>query len=222
MAPCSRLLGLAAATLAGLLVPSGAAYKEKPSIFSFSSTSTGFQLGGPNLAPEIRVAPNDIPGVLRAANELAADFGKVLEVNGSVVSADWSTTIAQKTATRPIIIIGTVGRSSLIDNLVSSKKLDTSAIAGKWETYTYQVVSNPWEGRESAFVIAGSDSRGAVFGIFDVAERIGVSPWHFWADVAPTKRQYIWASNAVHVEGPPSIKYRGIFLNDEAPALTGW
>jgi len=222
MAPCAHLPGLVVATLAGLLVSSGAAYKEKPSIFTFGSASTGFQLGGPNLAPEIRVAPNDVPGVLRAANELAADFGKVLGVNGSVVSADWGSTITQKAATRPIIVIGTVGRSSLIDNLVSSKKLDTSAITGKWETYTYQVVSNPWDGREAAFVIAGSDSRGAVFGIFDVAERIGVSPWHFWADVAPTRRKFIWMSNSVHLEGPPSVKYRGIFLNDEAPALTGW
>jgi hypothetical protein len=145
-----------------------------------------------------------------------------LGVNGSVVVADWSATTAQKTATRPIIVIGTVGKSSLVDNLVSSKKLDTSAIAGKWETFTYQVIKTPWEGRDAVLVVAGSDSRGAVFGIYDIAERIGVSPLHYWADVQPIKRQYIWANDVVHVEGPPSVKYRGIFLNDEAPALTGW
>ena len=222
MAPCSRLLGFAAAALS-LLTPAGAAYKQKPSVFSFAAEGGGgLQLGGPNLAPEIRVAPNDLPGVLRAANELAADFGKVLGINGTVVVADWSATTAQKAGTKPIIIVGTVGKSSLIDNLVSSKKLDTSSIANKWETFSYQVTPTPWDGRDAVFVIAGSDARGTAFGVYDVSERIGVSPWHFWADVAPAKRQYIWANTLVHTEGPPSVKFRGIFLNDEAPALTGW
>lgn len=218
----ARLLRVVTVTLTVLFASSGVAYKEKPSIFTFTSENGGYQLGGPNLAPEIRVSPNDEANLRRAANDLATDFGKVLGVNGSVVTADWATTVAQKSATRPIIILGTVGKSSLIDGLISAKKLDVSALAGKWETYTYQVVQTPWEGRDAVFVIAGSDSRGAVFGLYDVSERIGVSPWHFWADVAPTKRQYIWASTAVHQEGPPSVKFRGIFLNDEAPALTGW
>ncbi|KAK3359256.1 hypothetical protein B0T25DRAFT_514824 [Lasiosphaeria hispida] len=221
MAPCSRLLGIVAVVL-GLCAFSDAAYKQKPSAFTYTSAATGLQLGGPNLAPEIRVGPNDLPGVIRAANDLAADFGRVLGVNGTVVVADWAATTAQKSPSRPIIIVGTVGKSSLIDGLVSSKKLDTAAIAKKWETFSYQVVQTPWDGREAVFVIAGSDLRGTVFGIYDVAEQIGVSPWHYWADVPPTKREYIWARDAAHTEGPPSIKFRGIFLNDEAPALTGW
>lgn len=221
MAQFPQVFSLIAALFC-LFVSLGTAYKQKPSVFTFTAESGGFQLGGPNLAPEIRVSPNDAPGVIRAANDLAADFGKVLGVNGSVVVADWSATIAQKTAARPTILVGTIGQSSLIDGLVASKKLDTSNIAKKWETFTYQVVSTPWEARDNVFVIAGSDSRGVVFGIYDVAERIGVSPLHYWADVQPIKRQYIAANSLVHAEGPPSVKYRGIFLNDEAPALTGW
>ncbi|KAK1749705.1 hypothetical protein QBC47DRAFT_311539 [Echria macrotheca] len=222
MAPCSRILGLAAATLLALVASSGHAYKEKPSVFSFTTIAVGYQLGGPNLAPQIRVDPRDAPGVLRAAKDLASDFGRVLGVNGTVVVADWSATITEKAVAKPVILIGTIGQSSLVDNLVSTKKLDTAEIAGKWETFTYRVVSTPWEGRDAVFVIAGSDSRGATFGIYDVAERIGVSPWHYWADVVPAKRQNIWANNLTHIEGPPSVKFRGIFLNDEAPALTGW
>ena len=190
-------------------------------MFSFTAAGTGLQLGSSALAPEIRVAPNDLPGVKRVANDLAADFGKILGVNGTVVVADWDTTIS-KSSSKPIILLGTVGQSSLIDSLAASKKLDTSALASKWETFSYQVISKPWEGRDAVLVIAGSDMRGTVFGAYDVAEQIGVSPWHYWADVPPTKRQYIWASNAVHTEGPPSVKFRGIFLNDEAPGLTGW
>lgn len=214
-----RFAAAAAATL--LVCAPEAVYAQQPSVFSFTAVGTGLQLGGAALAPEIRVAPNDLPGVKRVANDLAADFGKVLGINGTVVVADWDSTVS-KSSSRPIILLGTVGQSSLIDSLIASKKLDTSAVANKWETFSYQVISKPWEGRDAVLVIAGSDMRGTVFGAYDVAEQIGVSPWHYWADVPPIKRQYIWASNSVHTEGPPSVKFRGIFLNDEAPGLTGW
>ena len=201
----------------------GDAYKRRQSAFTFSAEGTGLKLGGPNLAPEIRVAPDDFPGVIRAANDLAVDFGKVLGVNSTIVTASWESTIAQKNPSRPIIIVGTAGRSGLINNLAKAAKFDTSAVANKWESFSYQVLPTPWEGQDSIFVITGSDLRGTVYGIYDVSERIGVSPWHYWADVAPSKKQYIWATDtAAHSEGPPSVKYRGIFLNDEAPGLTGW
>lgn len=209
------------AALALTLFTPAIAYTEKPSIFSFSAAGTGLQLGGANLAPEIRVAPNDLPGVKRVANDLALDFGRVLGVNGTVVVADWSSTISQKW-TKPIILVGTVGQSSLIDNLGSTKKFDTVSIANKWETFAYQVVQSPWEGSSSVFVIAGSDLRGTAYGVYDVSEKIGVSPWHYWADVPAKKKQYIWANSDAYTEGPPSVRYRGIFLNDESPGLTGW
>lgn len=80
-----RLLNLVVGFL--YLSGSGAAYK-KTSLFTFTVESTGYQLGGPKLAPEIRVAPDDLPGVIRVSNDLAADFGKVLGVNATVVTAD--------------------------------------------------------------------------------------------------------------------------------------
>ena len=194
---------------------------QESGIFSFAPDGTGLQLGGPAVGPEIRVAPNDLPGVFRVANDLAADFGRVLGANGTVVTADWGATSTSK-STKPIIVLGTIGHSSLIDNLVSSGKLSTSAVANKWETFSYQVVPSPWAGQDAAFVIAGSDMQGTIFGAYDVSERIGVSPWHWWADVPATKRQYIWAKSQSYVAGPPSVKFRGIFLNDESPGLTGW
>ncbi|KAK4241227.1 hypothetical protein C8A03DRAFT_12468 [Achaetomium macrosporum] len=220
MAPYSRLIKFIA--VAVVLGTPAAAYAKQPSPFTFSAGDTGLQLGGPGLAPEIRVAPNDLPGVKRVANDLAADFGKVLGVNGTTVVADWNTTVSQRGNSRPLVLLGTLGRSSLIDALVTLKRLDTTAVANKWETFSYQVVHSPWDGRDAVLAIAGSDMRGTIFGAYDVAEQIGVSPWHYWADVPPTKRQYIWAGDNVHTEGPPSVKYRGIFLNDESPGLTGW
>ena len=72
-----------------------------------------------------------------------------------------------------------------------------------------------------ALVIAGSDRRGAVFGIYDLSEQIGVSPWHWWADV-PVRRQAELYLTAGSRRDQPEVKYRGIFINDEAPAFSGW
>src|SRR5262249_39092180 len=120
------------------------------------------------------------------------------------------------------ILIGTLGKSPLIDRLVADKKIDTTPIAGKWESFLIQVVPNPFPGIESALVIAGSDKRGTIFGIYDLSEQMGVSPWYCWADVPIEHEESLFVKAGVYVQGPPAVKYRGIFLNDEAPSLTGW
>ena len=81
------------------------------------------------------------------------------------------------------ILVGTIGKSPLIDRLIREKKIDASEIAGKWESFLIQVVPQPMPGVESALVICGSDKRGTIYGIYDLSEQIGVSPWHYWADV---------------------------------------
>ena len=85
-----------------------------------------------------------------------------------------------------------------------------------------QTVADPMPGVREALVIAGSDKRGAIYGIYDLSQAIGVSPWYWWADVPVVRRDRVRVNYGEHVHGPPAVKYRGIFLNDEAPALTGW
>jgi len=84
------------------------------------------------------------------------------------------------------------------------------------------VVENPIEGVEKALVIAGADPRGTIFGIYDVSEQIGVSPWYFWTDVPTKKHKDIYVLSKGKVQQSPSVKYRGFFLNDEQPGLTNW
>lgn len=121
-----------------------------------------------------------------------------------------------------VIIAGTIGHSEVIDKLVSSRAIDVSAVQGKWESFTSQVVKNPVPGCPKALVIAGSDPRGTIYGIYDVSEQIGVSPWYFWTDSPPQKSKELYVTSAKKVQGPPTVKYRGFFLNDEQPALTNW
>lgn len=108
------------------------------------------------------------------------------------------------------IIVGTLGQSDAIDTLANNGEIDVKEIEGKWESFTIQQVKN-------TLVIAGSDKRGTIFGIYDLCEKIGVSPWQWWADTAPVKADelYINLPENGYTEGEPSVKYRGIFLNDE-------
>jgi hypothetical protein len=99
---------------------------------------------------------------------------------------------------------------------------DTAPIAGKWESFLIQAVPKPLPGVAGALVIAGSDKRGTIYGIYDLSEQIGVSPWYWWADVPVGHRDALFVKPGRFVQGEPAIKYRGIFLNDEAPALSGW
>lgn len=158
----------------------------------------------------VLVDGSDWKGVLRAVNTLKADFNRVT----SVTPADQ--------AAKRSIIIGTLGHSAYIDELVRQKKINKDELAGKNEKYIIQLISNPSAGIDSALVIAGSDKRGTIYGIYELSAQIGVSPWYYWADVPVEKHQNLFFKPGVYTDGEPAVKYRGIFLNDEYPALTRW
>jgi hypothetical protein len=188
----------------------------QPASIAFSPTDGGLKLAGSGTSTTIVIDSKDWAGVTRAGNDLASDFGLVTGVKGKVVTSTTGLTNSS------IIIAGTIGNSPLIDSLVSAGKIDVSAIEGKWESYTSALVSNPTNGISSALVLAGSDKRGTIFALYDISEKIGVSPWYWWADVPAKKKDAIYALPQTKTQGPPSIKYRGLFINDEQPALTNW
>ena len=120
------------------------------------------------------------------------------------------------------IIVGSIGRSALVDRLIDSGKVAVNDVRGKWETFTLQVVDSPLPNVAAALVIAGSDRRGTAYGIFTFSRLIGVSPWYWWADVVPLHQDSIVVRPGTHREGPPSVKYRGIFINDEDWGIQPW
>jgi hypothetical protein len=123
---------------------------------------------------------------------------------------------------RQAVLVGTLGKSGVIDSLVKSGKLDGSKLNGQWESFALQTVEQPLPGVDRALVIVGSDRRGTAFGIFELSEQIGVSPWYWWADVTPTHRDRLIAKAGARRVGPPTVKYRGIFINDEDWGLERW
>ena len=164
------------------------------------------------------VSSEDYPGVILVAKLLQTDIKNVTNAEPTL-----STISSEKTPEgKEIILIGTLGKNSLIDQLVKDKKLDVKDIAGKWETFLIQVVKNPFPNVDHALVITGSDKRGTIYGMFDLSEKMGVSPWYWWADVPVKKKDNVYVLPVGYTTGEPKVKYRGIFLNDEAPALSGW
>ncbi|KAK8112234.1 uncharacterized protein PG998_008691 [Apiospora kogelbergensis] len=188
-------------------------------VVSFKDVPGGFQLAGGSVAkPQILVSDNEYWGVIRPL----AIWPKTSAYSVNSTEYFYGPNYTDPSAKDTVIIVGTVGHSKVIDNLVSSGKLDVSGIKGKWESFVSKVVEDPVPGCPKAVVIAGNDPRGTIFGIYDVSEQIGVSPWYWWADVAIKQNKNIWFLPEGKVQGSPSVKYRGFFLNDEQPGLSGW
>jgi lysophospholipase L1-like esterase len=184
-------------------------------IVEFAPSPDAFAIASAGKVATIYVDGEDYPGVLRAAGDFADDIRKV---TGTAAKLNYST---DTFAARPILI-GTLGKSAIINRLVADHKLDVSPITGNWESSITQVIANPMPGVESALVIAGSDKRGTIYGIYELSRQMGVSPWYWWADVPPQQHDAVFVKAGTFIQGPPAVKYRGIFLNDEAPAMSGW
>jgi len=121
-----------------------------------------------------------------------------------------------------IIIIGTIGKNQLIDQLIAEKKLKAYNIHNKWERFLIQTIDKPFKGVQKALVIAGSDRRGTAYGVFTLSENMGVSPWYWWADVPVKMSGELYVEDLSYISKAPSVKYRGIFINDEDWGLQPW
>lgn len=160
----------------------------------------------------ILVDEKDDVGVMIAVRNLQQDFKRV----GGTPAA-----LCYKPESGRLIIVGTLN-SSYIKQLGKAKKIDLSALKGKCEKYVMTTVSQPMDGVEEALVIAGSDKRGTIYGVYELSEQIGVSPWYDWADVPVAHRENLAIKRGSYTAGEPAVRYRGLFLNDEAPCLTTW
>lgn len=187
---------------------------DKPFV-SFKNGKDYFPLAVAGKPVTIYGSQNDYPGVLRVLKDLQADIERVTGTAPQLVT--------DKNPTgREVIIAGTIGKSTLIDELIRNKKIDVADVQGRWEVFVIQAIDKPFPGVERALVIAGSDKRGTIFGAYDLSQQIGVSPWFWWADVPVRKNTEIYILPGRHSKGEPEVKYRGIFINDEQPALGGW
>jgi hypothetical protein len=184
-------------------------------IIEFTPVKGGFSLVSKGLARPIYLDSAEWPGVIRAAHDLQGDVRKVTHFEPAL-------RISTLPPKESCVLIGTLGRSGLLDDLVKRGKLNVRSLRNKWESTLTQVVQTPWPGVPQALVVAGSDKRGAIYGTYTLSEEGGVSPWYWWADVPVKEHSALYARPGAHFQDSPAVRYRGIFLNDEAPSLTNW
>ena len=183
----------------------------KAQLISETKQSNSFSLSN----AVIYVDPNDFSLVKKSAELLQTDIEMVTGKKPDLVNNLSSATPGN------IIVIGSLEKSSLIKKLITEKKIPNS-IKDKWEAYGVESITNPFAGFKNGLIIAGSDRRGTAYGVFEISKKIGVSPWYWWADVPVKKKTEIFVNANTYFSDSPKVKYRGIFINDEAPALSGW
>jgi len=210
---CTRL---AAVALSCALLPATAATRPAPVDCAAAATVCA-RAGTGSLALidrgqpiAVRIDDGDFEAVRHAAQALREDLHAVS--GNDAAPADASGTA---------IIAGTLGHSATIDRIVRERGIDVSGVAGTWEAYLLQVVDAPAPGVDRALIVVGADRRGTAFGLYELSRRIGVSPWTWWADVAPPRQTSLHIAPGRFVDAP-SVRYRGLFINDEDPALGGW
>ena len=188
--------------------------KDHEGIVTENLNTGGFTLISQSKPVSVIVADNDKKGVLIAVQNLQKDFERVCGKKAQLFNSPTADT-------KQCIIVGSM-ESPYIKQLIKAKKLDEKELKGKVEKYIMTVVSNPLPGVDEALVIAGSDMRGTIYGVYELSEQIGVSPWYDWMDVPVVKRQNLAIERGSYTAGEPAVRYRGLFLNDEAPCLTTW
>ncbi len=152
--------------------------------------------------------PAEAKGILLAAANLRDDFARVCGTEAP--------------AAGPRAILAGSIDGPLIRDLAAKGLVDVSSLQGLYESYFISTLGRSVPGYEDVLVIAGSDMRGTIYGIYEISEQIGVSPWYYWADVPAGQRENLSMAPGTYRTDPPAVRYRGIFLNDEAPCLTGW
>lgn len=179
----------------------------------FVNFKQGDLLLNANNRVEIYMDTNDCKGVSYAAHALLKD---IKSVSGATATLTTDAGFLKKTDTaRPAILVGTIGHSAAIDQLVKQKRINGNLLKGKREKFIITLI-------DGQLVIAGSDRRGTIYGIYELSQQMGVSPWYDWADVPIEHHDSIFVNKGIYTDGEPAVRYRGIFLNDEAPCLTSW
>lgn len=206
---------LRAALLTILAVSLSPSVAKADGLILDAPTRGSFPLATPGQVTTILRDPEDHPVVAHAAADLANDIGTVTGTHPLVA-------IEITPAIRRPVIMGTLGKNRLIDRIVATGKLDVTRLRGTWESFLIATIDHPLPGIEQALIIVGSDRRGTAFGAYELSEAMGVSPWVWWADVTPRHRDTLTVAHGTHRFGPPSVRYRGFFLNDEDWGLLPW
>jgi len=155
-------------------------------------------------------------GVKKVVNKVIADFNEITSSDEKI------TEITEFPVVNRAVLFATKGNSPMLSKLEEQGIVDTSKLDGKYEVFGFYLASVPGK-IENLLVIAGSDKLGTIYGAFDLSEKMGVSPLKYWADATlPRKEELSVEIEDGFVSKVPSVRYRGLFINDEWPCYGNW
>lgn len=171
--------------------------------YVLSERTAGTTIATPGARLGISAAGSEDSAVRRAVDDLARDLARV--TGAQPVISDH--------ARQAQIIVGTIGQSPVIDAAITAGTLDVTPLTDesgslRWEGFLIALV-------DEVLYLVGADRRGTIYAIYDFTEAIGVSPWYWWGDVPVRTREHLTIAADTHIADWPSVRYRGIFLNDE-------
>ena len=201
-------------TISAFLITSNAIACTSPVSVCSQASQGSFSLINKGRPVSVVLETSADPAVQRVVKSFAQDLKRVSGKKAPL-------TINPKHIKKPAVLIAVLGQSALIDALIAAGKLTVDKLAGQWEAFQVAVVENPWPTVDRVLVIVGSDRRGAIYGTYDLSEKLGVSPWYWFADVPTVQQSQIYITSGVRND-QPKVRYRGLFINDEDPALSGW
>lgn len=179
------------------------------------STGNDFYLLHNNSVPDVLVDSGDDKTIALVAELFSDDINRVTGIKPVIKNKIG-------TFSKNCVIAGSIQNNRFIKELIANHKIDVTEVKNKWESCLIQVVNNPFKGIDKALVIAGSDRRGTSYGILEISKQIGVSPWYYFADVPVKKQNELIIKSGRHVIKSPSVKYRGVFINDELWGIRPW
>ncbi|MDE6650500.1 MAG: glycosyl hydrolase 115 family protein [Muribaculaceae bacterium] len=164
---------------------------------------------------------DEYPGVKRAASDLADDIERVFGKKPDIKEV-YETSQLYDLSNRQLIVIGTLGKSAIADELIKQIGIKKTDLKGKWERFAMSTLKGRATENKPVLAIVGSDKRGSIYGIYELSEQLGVSPWYWMADAVPKKRETSYVKDGTYLSEEPKVKYRGIFINDEWPSFGTW
>ena len=201
--------------IAGALACAALSIPAKAAAAGPAPASSAFSLFDERVAATVFTDPADAPVVRIAALDFTRDVELVTGTRPAHI-----VTAAPKG--KNVVVVGTLGKNRFADRLIAEGKIDATRLRGAWETFLIVSIEKPSPDVGHALLILGSDRRGTAFGAYELSAEIGVSPWVWWADVNPQRRDKLLIPAGTRKFGPPSVRYRGIFINDEDWALLPW
>jgi hypothetical protein len=165
---------------------------------------------------------HQVPTIVRADDRTMTLAGDMLAHDLTSLTGQAPVVSSDVAKCRRLCIVFGRYDSDLMRHIASQGGVDLTPLKGQWERYKRVVIQSKSDPATIYLLIAGSDTRGTIWGVVDLTRELGVSAWEWWADVTPRRVNRLVVDGDARLSDPPSVKYRGIFINDEDWGLEPW